>query len=154
MSQRTDNLELLLTKLGQASREGALVSEAGRYPWRTVEPEVIPLTNRRFAWVRMMVPLAAAAAVAVLFVGPALWNPQAAQDLADNVHAGGSFAEPERPVETPQQPVAQDADVNCDYNNDGVVDGKDIQAWIDSRRGTEGDWTQEVEQFKRCLLGQ
>lgn len=152
MDPETSQMERMLNLLGKAHREGAFSGDAARYPWRTAEPEVASLTPRRFAWARVAVPLAAAAAVAVLFLGPPLWTPQAVNEVAEGTLDTGNILKPDQPVVV--QPVAETAEaVDCDYNGDGQVDGRDIQAFVDSLKDTSGDPNLEVEYLQRCLLG-
>ena len=151
MSQRTDNMELLLAKLGKAHQAGLFRAEAGTYPWQTAERDGSHLAIRRLAWARIAVPLAAAAAVAVLFVGPMLWNSQATHEVAMNVPASDLDATPASPVATESAPAPVAAE-SCDYNDDGVVDGKDIQAFLDRLQDFDGDPLLEAEFLQRCLL--
>ena len=131
MSQQTDNLGTLLTKLGEAHQHGVFQSRVNPYPWLAVEHDGSLLAVRRFAWVRVAIPLAAAAAVAVLFVGPSLWSPPAVNDqVAQNALAPDLAAKP-APPERGTGTTTPVAVSDCDYNHDGVVDGKDIQAMID-----------------------
>ncbi|MBN1425588.1 hypothetical protein JXA88_13620 [Candidatus Fermentibacteria bacterium] len=151
MSRQTDNMKHVLAKLGEAHREGVFSGDATRYPWRTAEPEASCLTHRRFAWARVAAPLAAAAAVAVLFVGPSLWGPRAVHKVAENGPGSDTLVKPESPAVVEPVPTTAES-VSCDYNGDGQVDGRDIQAFWDSRRGTDGDMRLLKEELQRCLL--
>lgn len=151
MSQQTDNLGTLLTKLGKAHQDGVFQSRVNPFPWLATEPDGSHLAVRRFAWVRVAIPLAAAAAVAVLFVGPTLWSPPVIKTLAENTLATDVIAEPAHPVSGTGTTTQVEA-LDCDYNRDGVVDGKDIQAMIDRLNVIGGDPLLEKELFVRCLL--
>ena len=155
MSLPLDEMEHLLAELGRAAREGAFDASATMYPWRTAEPEAPRFTHRRFAWMRVAVPLAAAAVVAVLFVGPSLWHLETVREVAENVAAtDSSTAKSEQPA-VPAEPVLTTTHetLDCDYNGDGQVDGNDIQAFVNQLRDTKGDPILEAEYLKRCLLG-
>lgn len=151
MSQRTDNLEQLLAKLGRAHQHGLFEAEVGKYPWHTADRDGSHLTIRRLAWARVAVPLAAAAAVVVLFVGPSLWNSTVTHEVAMNTPATDLAEQPIHPVvaESAPTPVAAET---CDYNGDGVIDGKDIQALVDRLQDFDGDPILEAEYLQRCLL--
>ena len=142
-----DDIQGLLVQLGKAHREGAFSSDAARYPWRTAELQANRPTHRRFAWVRVAAPLAAAAAVAVLFVVPSLFTGPVAEP---NVDVVADAVTPEEPQATIT--VADGSTVPCDYNKDGEVNGRDIQAYVDwvQRRG--GDVGLETARFSDCLL--
>lgn len=154
MSLQPDKMEHLLAELGRAARDGAFEASATMYPWRTAEPEAPRFTHRRFAWVRVAVPLAAAAAVAVLFVGPSLRSPEVVREVAENVAAtDSSTAKPEQPAAVEDAVPTTDETLDCDYNGDGRVDGNDIQAFVNLLRNTKGDPILEAEHLQRCLLG-
>jgi len=140
-----------LALLGEAHREGAFSDDAVQYPWQTAKPEVSRLTHRRFAWARVAVPLAAAATVAVLFVGPRLWEPQVVHEMAENALDTGVFEKPEQPLTAESVPTTVEA-VSCDYNGDGLVDGKDIQAFVSSLEEAGGDPSTAAKYLQRCLL--
>jgi hypothetical protein len=155
MSLQPDRMEHLLTELGRAHREGAFSAPAREFPWRTAEPEAPRFTHRRFAWIRVAAPLAAAAAIAIVFAGPSLRKPQAAHEVADNAVANDRSIKPEQPV-VEKEAVTRTTQkaLDCDYNGDGVVDGNDIQAFVNRLKDIEGDPQLEVEYLQRCLLGQ
>ncbi len=151
MDPKNDQLERILTLLGEADRDGAFSGGGNRYPWRTAEPEAASLSHRRFAWARVAVPLAAAAAVAVLFVGPSLWSPQLVHEVAENILDADGILKPVQPaVADPVATTTESGD--CDYNGDGHVDGKDIQAFVSSLKDVGGDPLLEAEYLRRCLL--
>lgn len=143
MKYRHDDIQSWLNDLGTAHREGAFSSDAARYPWRTAQLEVTGLTQRRFAWVRVAVPLAAAAVVALLFITPSLLNTPTVDGLAKNIPA---LPEVQK---TPNDVVLAD----CDYNGDGVYDGRDIQAFNSKAlEGSVEDIQLERDVFLRCLM--
>lgn len=152
MDPENSQMEHLLAQLGKAHREGAFSDAAARYPWRTAEPEATGPARRRFAWSHVAVPLVAAAAVAVVFLGPTLWSPHTVLEVAQNDLAIDALAKPELPASA--QPTATTSNVvECDYNGDGCVDGKDIQAFVETVQGTGRDSRREAEYLQRCLLG-
>jgi hypothetical protein len=154
MTTDNRNLESWLVELGNARNDGAFTGSATRYPWQAAEPKVISLAHKRLAWVRFAAPLAAAAAVAVLFVGPSLFSTPGTDSTAPAITglAGtetkdvGSLAEV--PAPTPEQ--------TCDFNGDGVVNGLDIQSLVDRAiRGGDDDpmaMAKATENLKSCLL--
>ncbi len=149
-----DDIQGWLVQLGKAHREVAFSSDAARYPWQTAELQANRPTHRRFAWVRVAVPLAAAAAVAVLFVVPSVFTGQAAEPSVDVV---AEAVTPEGPKATIA--VAGGLTAPCDdyrgdgdYNGDGVVDGRDIQAHMDCVRRSGGDVGLETARFLHFLL--
>jgi len=154
MNPQFDRMESLLGTLGEARRDGAFSSVDGRYPWQASQPEAKRFTRRRLAWARVVMPLTAAAAVAVVFVGPSLFETPAVHEIAEMPA-----------VVLPDQPEAfadavavttSTADIaafECDYNDDGQVDGRDIQAFVDRVRDAGLDLDLEREYFQRCLLG-
>ena len=152
MRHPTDPIENLLTELGGAHQEGVFSSTTKRYPWRAVEPEAAGLTHRRLAWVRVGVPLAAAAAVAVLFVGPNLFDAGAVREIAEDLPVTVLSEKPETLADA-EAVVTTAETVECDYNGDGEIDGRDIQAFLDRSRDTGGEQDLEAAFFQQCLLG-
>ncbi len=146
-------MEQMLATLGEAHRQGAFSDDAAAYPWRTVAPEASSPTRRRFAWANVAVPLAAAAAVAVLFVGPSLWNSQAVIDVAQNPVTVESSVKPAEvpPAVEPATPTTDEA-VDCDFNGDGQINGKDIQAFVSSLEEVGADTILEAQYLQQCLL--
>ncbi len=153
MDPQTRQMEHMLAALGKAHREGAFTREATPCPWRAAEPEVTGLTHRRFRWASVAVPLAAAAAIAVLFVGPSLWSPRAVHEVAEKNLANDPLAKPAEVPAAVEAVTTTPEDVDCDYNGDGRVDGRDIQALVNKLRDADGDPILEAEQLQRCLLG-
>lgn len=148
-------IEGLLGTLGQAERDGVLSTSpapsATGYPWEAGSRADRPLAGR-FGWVRVAVPLAAAAAVAVLFVGPSLFQTRAVQDVARD---GLAFVQPAAPemVADAEAVTTASSKGECDFNGDGVVDGKDIQAFLDRMHDFNGDPLLQADRLQRCLLG-
>jgi hypothetical protein len=151
MTPNSPNLESLLATLGQAQREGAFSAPAGRYPWQVAAARNAHKQAGRFGWVRVAIPLAAAAAVAVLFVGPSLMKSRSGRELAKS-----------SPIALPSETAQHMADAgkstsnaatfDCDYNGDGKVDGLDIQAFVNRRNDTAGDPALQAEFLQKCLL--
>jgi len=148
-----DNLEHLLATLGEAHHDGAFDGDATRFPWQTSRPGAERPTHRRFAWLWVGAPLAAAAAVAVLFVGPHFFPRQAARKVARTVPSRFLPQHPE--VLAAVGTTSAAAPDECDYNGDGVVNGEDIQALVKRLQDpdNDGDPLLEAEKLQRCLLG-
>ena len=144
------NMENLLETLGQARRDGAF-SKSAACPWQATASKRSERTTRRLGWVRAIVPLAAAAAVAVIFVGPNLMKSRQSQTALNSPIS--------LPSETANQladagkPQASAATFDCDYNGDGVIDGRDIQAFVERLKDVHGDPRMQAEYLQRCLLG-
>ncbi len=153
MTPQTDPMNTLLETLGKARRDGAFSADPTPYPWQVEQAKVISVARRRLAWVRVAVPLAAAAAVAVLFVGPSLFETPAVEDLAGAIHTTALPVHPEVLAEAPDQSPTTAETVDCDYNGDGRVDGRDIQAFLSRvQEDAAGDLELESEFLQRCLL--
>ncbi len=146
MTDRPDDIQRLLNNLGKAHRDGAFSGDAARYPWQTAKPEVTGLARRRFAWARVAVPLSAAAVVAILFVAPSLLNTPAVDSIARNL--------PVLNEDVQKGPADVVLAEFCDYNQDGVSNGRDIQAFLKSRtlESSGEELRFEKEFFIRCLL--
>jgi hypothetical protein len=153
MSPQTSQLEAMLETVGRAHRAGAFSADAARLPWQGDSRETVRLTHRRLAWVRVAVPLAAAAAVAVLFVGPSLFETTAVDEITGTIPSVVMPDQPEAFAEAEPTPTTAQTLHECDYNGDGRVDGKDIQAFVNRVQDTGGDLELETEKFQRCLLG-
>ena|SRR5438105_15618802 len=156
MSTHRDNMEGWLAELGKARSNGAFSSTAGRYPWRKPEPKVIHLLHRRLAWARVAASFAVAAGVAVLFVAPSFFHRPGLNSIIPSV-AGNPTPENAKIGPIAAAPVSPVAVLCGDYNGDGVVDGRDIQAFEDRMirggGGTPDDLAKSVEEFRVCLLG-
>ncbi|HKQ50291.1 MAG TPA: hypothetical protein VJZ71_19615 [Phycisphaerae bacterium] len=148
------DLDSLLAQLGQAHRDGALAPSAAAYPWRADRRSSASRSaaHAGHRWVRVAIPLAAAAAVAVLFVLPGLFGTRSVREMA---HDGPAGVNPETAnLFADAEPAAtQGRSPDCDYNGDGVIDGRDIQALIDRLRDSDEDPALKAEKLQRCLLG-
>ncbi len=152
MDRPTDNLERLLVTLGEARQHGAFAGGAARYPWQNARAEAQSPRRRRFSWYWVGAPAAAAAAVAVVFVASDPFSRQAMDPIASNVE---SVLPPQHPEVLVVADTAPSTDVfdDCDYNGDGKVDGRDIQAFVQRRQGaTEDAHPADAERFLRCLV--
>lgn len=151
MSHRTTSLEQALRQLGTAHRDGAFSADVRPYPWRT-KPEVVRSSVGRFGWVRVAATLAAAAAVAVVFVWPSLFG---SRGVTQSVRDGlASAVSNETSTLVQAEPVTTTTEsIDCDYNGDGTVDGRDIQALVNRVQGADGDVMLRAEYLQQCLLG-
>lgn len=148
MDSQQNNMERLLATLGEAHQDGAFKSDAARYPWQNEEVRVQKPASRRFAWLRIGGPVAAAAAVAVLFVRPNLFPEQtAAPNSVEPVYVHLQTGRPE--ASSPVVDLNADA-FDCDYNGDGLINGQDIQSAV-NRRLKEGAQV-DVDRLMQCLL--
>lgn len=155
MSTETRTMEHLLETLGKAHHQGAFSGGSSGYPWETAEPQHIKLSARRFAgtrfaWARVVGPLATAAAVALLFVAPKLLQNGSFRDAAENVSVSVTPDKPELFADAEPTPNSA-AGLDCDYNGDGQIDGRDIQASLEQAK--LGDPNFDKEKFMQCLLG-
>jgi hypothetical protein len=154
MSPQTDPMETMLATLGLAQRDGAFSCAAARYPWQSDGGnEAVSRRHRRLNWVGVAIPLAAAAAVAVLFVGPSLFDSKTVHQIARNIPATVMPSQPEVLAEVQPAATSSAEAADCDYNGDGVIDGRDIQAFVDRLQQTGGDPDLQREYLQRCLLG-
>lgn len=148
------NMEGWLKELGQARSQGAFAVSSGRFPWQKPEPKVLNFLHRRLAWARVAATFAAAAGVAVLFVGPSFIPSHGVTPVTPGVVASLT---PERSEEGHAVPANLTVGVGCDFNGDGVVDGRDIQAFADRvNRGSFDDSetvAKATEEIRICLLG-
>lgn len=153
MSPQVNNMETMLVALGKAQRDGVFPPAAARYPWQAESREVTSLGRGPMRWVKVAIPLAAAAAIAVLFVGPSLFESTAVNEIAQSIPATVMPSEPEALAEA--QPVATTSaqTFDCDYNGDGQIDGRDIQAFVDRLETSGGDMQLRKEYLRHCLLG-
>ncbi len=141
-----DDIQGWLEHLGKAHQDGALSSDAARYPWRTVELAADRPTLHRFAWVRVAGPLAAAAVVAILFVVPSLSTAPLDNQVADKVVESVTPEGPKAII------IAEGPTDPHDYNGDGRVDGRDIAAYMDHLRSGGEDVGLETERFRDSML--
>ena len=144
------NMENLLATLGQA-RQGGAFSKSAAFPWQAVASQKAERNTRRFGWARVAVSLTAAAAVAVMFVGPNLRNSRQSPTAMNSPITLPS--ETANQLADAGQPQANAATFDCDYNGDGVIDGRDIQAFVDRLKDIHGDPRMQAEFLQRCLLG-
>jgi hypothetical protein len=148
MSKLDPILEQLLGEVGQARKAGVFSTATSALPWQSPAPKQVI----RFKTIRVAIPVAAAAAVAVLFVGPTLLKPKATNQVADSSSAARLSLQPTVAPQFDAFPsTARSGD--CDYNGDGVIDGRDIQAFIDRLGTIAGNPRLEAEHLQRCLLG-
>lgn len=140
-------LEGMLAILGEAHRDGAFRASTAGQPWIR-KANAAP----RLHWVRVAAPLAAAAAVAVVFVGPNLFGTRAGHEMAQDGLAAIQPDQPEMLADAGVVTTAPKAS-DCDFNGDGVIDGLDIQALVNRIQEIEGDPLLQAEQLQRCLLG-
>jgi hypothetical protein len=152
MSAPLNNLESLLRTLGQARRDGVLSASAGRYPWQATAVRESQRRASRFGWVRVAIPLAAAAAVAVLFVAPSLMKSRQVSEVAGNLAANLPSTTAQQ-VADAEKSRSSAATFDCDYNGDGVVDGRDIQAFLNRLQDMPGAAEKKAEYLQKCLLG-
>jgi len=136
MTTRNGNLESLLVTLGDARQAGAFDSATTSYPWQatTVSAQSPKQSWQARFW--KVVPLAAAAAVAVLFVGPS-WAPEGGNSLVQNTNDAVTGPETRNVIEG-------------DFNGDGVRNGKDIQAMIEMVR--TGELKMSPDEYAQALL--
>lgn len=151
MDRQFQDIEHLLTTLGEAHRDGAFSTVAAQHPWKAAKGQASTPARHRHSWFWVGAPLAAAAAVVVLFVGPSLFPGRATPKFAMNTQTTLLPQHPEVLAEVSATTASTPA--NCDYNGDGVVDGKDIQALVERVKNTDSDPTVEAAQLQRCLLG-
>jgi hypothetical protein len=150
MSLSDNNMENLLGRLAEARKAGAFNADAARYPWKA---QNTPAKHQvQFKWLRVAVPVAAAAAVAFLLLGPTQFNHPVTTEVADNVRAHSPASKSIVAPINPTAPVGARV-VGCDYNGDGVVDGLDIQAFLNHLKENAGDPQIEAEYLQHCLLG-
>jgi hypothetical protein len=159
MNHELETLEGLLTQLGRARKSGAFGTGSKAYPWQADRRSSASRSAHRFqrswSWARVAVPVAAAAAVAVLFVVPGLIGNH--HDKAGNSFVGVSPEAPKSFADAsstnPGRALTSGRAPDCDYNGDGVIDGRDIQALVDQLRDSDGDALIKADYLQRCLLG-
>ncbi len=137
MTTRNGNLESLLVTLGDARQAGAFDGATTSYPWQatTVSAQSPKQSWQARLW--KVVPLAAAAAVAVLFVGPS-WAPEGSgSPIVQNTIDSVTGPETCKTIEG-------------DFNGDGVKNGKDIPVMIEMMRN--GEITMSPDEYARALL--
>ncbi len=148
MSRITDNMEHLLVALGKAHQHGAFAGASARFPWQAAAPVAVRTVNgQRSRWIWVGAPLTAAAAVAAAFVGTFLFPTQTSR-LNEMVATSMQPGQPE---------LADAAVAICkgDYNGDGLVDGRDIPAFMERLQSSEltvDEQNQLKNEMTRCLL--
>lgn len=145
-------LEGLLGMLGEAHRDGAFQASPSGRPWIKSESRASRPVSSRLHWVRVAIPLAAAAAVAIVFVGPSLFGTSAGHEMAQDGLAAIQSDQPKLLADAGTVTTAPKA-ADCDFNGDGVIDGLDIQALVNRIQDTDGDPLLQAEQLEKCLLG-
>ncbi|MFO0974444.1 MAG: hypothetical protein U1A27_13535 [Phycisphaerae bacterium] len=122
-----------LTELGQAEAAGVFAQPAAGLPWERSTSRRLLFHGTR--WVRVAIPLAAAAALAIVFVGPSFRHKPSAPP------AGSTTA----------LVVTADRDAS-DCNGDGAVNGLDIECFVRQNAGSRTAALQ-AEVLTRRLLG-
>ncbi|MCB9852968.1 MAG: hypothetical protein H6819_07720 [Phycisphaerales bacterium] len=142
MDLQTNNMEHLLATLGEARQNGAFAGGAAGYPWqaRAAATQSSPKSWQARLW--KVGPLAAAAAVAVLFVGPKFASEDGSPIVSDNVAIKDSSGRPE--TSSSESPSTA-AKLKGDYNEDGVVNGLDAQALIEKLNRGEASMEDAAE---------
>lgn len=157
MGLRQDNMDNLLATLGEAHQCGAFIEGAARFPWKAEKVAAQSGSPRRHSWVWMGGPLAAAAAVAVLFVGPNLFSGRTTPNIARNVPVEIRPQEPELLADSAAV-TSSVKEADCDFNGDGRIDAMDLQAFVDRCQEVAGDpalsreLLRQGEQLQRCML--
>src|SRR5438105_2846863 len=152
MDPKLTKLESLLETLGQARRDGVFSASASQYPWQVAAAQKADRRTAQFGWLRVAVPLAAAAAVAVLFVAPSLQKSRSVAPIAGSLNINPS-SETAQHMADAEKSLPSAATFDCDYNGDGVIDGRDIQAFMDHLKDIHGDPSQKADYLQKCLLG-
>jgi hypothetical protein len=129
-----DPIENLLSDLGEARSAGVFPAEGqaapAAFPWQA-RPASAGVRGVR--WLRVAVPLAAAATLAFAFVGSGFRRHAATE-----------------PKSIPTALVTADAD---DCNGDGRVNGEDIDCFVRQHTAGKGASELQTEAFTRRLLG-
>ncbi|MBI5764175.1 MAG: hypothetical protein HZA51_11675 [Planctomycetes bacterium] len=152
MNSDPRQLDALLATMGEAHRDGVFAARPACYPWKSAAARRADRQERRFGWVRVAIPLAAAAAVAVAFVAPGLTNKGRVQPIAGNLNVNLPSESANQMADAEKSPTSA-ATFDCDYNGDGTIDGRDIQAFVERLNEMHGDPGRQAEYLQRCLLG-
>ena len=157
MASQNAKIESMLETLGKAHEDGIFAASPS-FPWTSPSPRLkvtgLDPRQRSLRWLRVAAPLAAAAAVAVVFVLPNLSSSrntvsqtnQLVQLSTPTVHVAELATAAKSTESAPTD--------ECDYNGDGRVDGADIQAFMRLRmEGANRNPQLEAEVLQRCLLG-
>lgn len=155
MTRNTTQLEAVLTELGNARAAGALNAvDAGRLPWKSpVDAGSVDVViarigpRRRLAW---GMAIAASFTAAVV----ALWQfesqPNRIPVTNENTNALVLASRDAGAVNDMPVDVAL---VLEDFNQDGRIDGEDIQPYLDRVRRSSGEVGTDTSDFVRKLLG-
>jgi len=152
MVTNPNNMENALATLGQARRDGVFSAQPGQYPWQVAAKKKAEKRGRRLGWIRVAVSLAAAAAIAVLFISPNFTKSRQSNELASSLSINAP-SETAQHLADAEKSTSNAATFDCDYNGDGVVDGRDIQAFVDRLKDIHGDARLQAEFLQKCLLG-
>lgn len=149
MDLQTNNMEHLLATLGEARQNGAFDGGAAGYPWqaRTTATQSSPKSWQARLW--KVGPLAAAAAVAVLFVGPE-WG---SEDGSPNSTGNAIVENSVRPETHTSESSESTGKSKYDYNDDGVVNGLDAQALTEMIGRGEAPASDVAELTRQLLRG-
>jgi hypothetical protein len=123
-----DPLGYWLTELGNTRSARVFQPSAAGLPWQT-RPQVI--RPRGLRWLRVAVPLAAAAAIAIVVSGPNVHVTTGPTMIADGDRTAGLVAE--------------------DCNRDGFVNGEDIACFV--RHQSADGSAPRADDLTRRLLG-
>lgn len=150
MDLQTNNMDHLLATLGEARQNGAFAGGAAGYPWqaKAAATQSSPKSWQARLW--KVGPLAAAAAVAVLFVGPRFASEDGSPIVSDNVAIEDNSGRPETPASESSAPAEK---LRFDYNGDGVVNSLDNSALIELIRRGEATMDQSDELIHHLLNG-
>jgi hypothetical protein len=152
MTTGPNRLERLLETLGDAQRDGVFAPQARVFPWEVAASKKADHRAARFSWVRVAIPLAAAAMVAVVFVAPNLMKRRQGQDIARTMPIHLPSETGQHMADAEKSPSSA-ATIDCDYNGDGVIDGRDIQAFVTRLQELQGDAEVQARHLQKCLLG-
>jgi len=147
MALQTNSLDNLLATLGEARQDGAFTGGAAGYPWQAKSAAAQSRSQTRHSRFWKVGPLAAAAAVAVLFVAPKFGSQDGSPIVAENPIVGIT----ERPETLTSTNDIPQASSECDFNGDGVVNGLEIQRLMEQMRNGEAT-ADQAEALTRCLL--
>ncbi len=135
-----DSIDNLLSELGEARSAGVFPVESSAvpnvFPWQTQRTSV---QVRSVRWLRVAVPLAAAATLAFAFVG---------SGFRRNV---GNVSPDPKSIATTL--VAQGSSDPDDCNGDGRINGADIDCFVRQHTALSGSSELQTGDFTRRLLG-
>lgn len=135
----TNPMHNWLNELGEARRAGVFAPQAsGRLPWQVAKA---PAVQRGVRGLRLAIPLAAAAAVAIVFVRPSF------DDRAPTQLVSGERVAVTAALSTSQAQQLEDC------NRDGQVNGKDIACFVSQYADRNESSALQAEALTRRLLG-